>query len=110
MKGLTYGVEPEPWTPPDEENHLLVGRSKMPRRTEKREEPHPPRDGWVMAKTRLTGICGSDAKQVFSDSGDDFTDSALSTYFSVPTVLGHEVVAQVAEVGHGVSHLEVGQR
>jgi threonine dehydrogenase-like Zn-dependent dehydrogenase len=79
-------------------------------RLEEREEPHPTRDGWVMAKTRLTGICGSDAKQVFSDFGDDFTDSALNTYFSVPTVLGHEVVAEVAELGHGVSLLEVGQR
>jgi threonine dehydrogenase-like Zn-dependent dehydrogenase len=110
MRGLTYGVAPEPWTPPDDQNHLLVGLSKVPMRLEEREEPHPTRDGWVMAKTRLTGICGSDAKQVFSDFGDDFTDSALNTYFSVPTVLGHEVVAQVAEVGHGVSHLEVGQR
>jgi threonine dehydrogenase-like Zn-dependent dehydrogenase len=110
MKGLTYGVEPEPWTPPDEENHLLVGLSKVPMRLEEREEPHPTRDGWVMAKTRLTGICGSDAKQVFSDFGDDFTDSALNSYFSVPTVLGHEVVADVVELGPNVTRLEVGQR
>ena len=110
MQGLTYGVAPEPWTPPDDQNHLLVGLSKVPMRLEEREEPHPTRDGWVMAKTRLTGICGSDAKQVFSDFGDDFSDSALNTYFSVPTVLGHEVVAEIAEVGNAVSHLEVGQR
>jgi threonine dehydrogenase-like Zn-dependent dehydrogenase len=110
MRGLTYGVEPDPWTPPDDQNHLLVGLAKVPMRLEDRPEPHPSRDGWVMAKTRLTGICGSDAKQVFSDFGDDFTDSALNTYFSVPTVLGHEVVAEVAEVGHHVSRLEVGQR
>jgi hypothetical protein len=76
VQGLTYGVEPDPWTPPDENNHLLVGLSKVPMRLEEREEPHPTRDGWVMAKTRLTGICGSDAKQVFSDFGGDFTDSA----------------------------------
>jgi threonine dehydrogenase-like Zn-dependent dehydrogenase len=110
MQGLTYGVEPDPWTPPDDQNHLLVGLAKVPMRLEERPEPHPSRDGWVMAKTRLTGICGSDAKQVFSDFGDDFTDSALNTYFSVPTVLGHEVVAEVAEVGHKVSSLEIGQR
>ena len=110
MQGLTYGVAPEPWTPPDDQNHLLVGLSKVPMRLEEREEPHPTRDGWVMAKTRLTGICGSDAKQVFSDFGDDFSDSALNTYFSVPTVLGHEVVAEIAEVGNAVSRLEVGQR
>jgi threonine dehydrogenase-like Zn-dependent dehydrogenase len=110
MRGLTYGVAPDPWIPPDENNHLLVGLSKVPMRLEEREEPHPTRDGWVMAKSRLTGICGSDAKQVFSDFGDDFTDSALNTYFSVPTVLGHEVVAEVAEVGKNVSRLQVGQR
>jgi threonine dehydrogenase-like Zn-dependent dehydrogenase len=110
MRGLTYGVEPDPWTPPDDQNHLLVGLAKVPMRLEDRPEPHPSRDGWVMAKTRLTGICGSDAKQVFSDFGDDFTDSALNTYFSVPTVLGHEVVAEVAEVGNHVSRLDVGQR
>ena len=52
-----------------------------------------------MAKTRLTGICGSDAKQVFMDFGDNFTDSALNGYFTAPTVLGHEVVAEVAELG-----------
>jgi threonine dehydrogenase-like Zn-dependent dehydrogenase len=71
MQGLTYGVAPEPWTPPDEANRLLVGLAKVPMRLEERAEPHPRRDGWVMAKTRLTGICGSDAKQVFSDFGDD---------------------------------------
>ena len=88
MKGLTYGVQPEPWTPPDDGNHLLVGLSKTPMRLEEREEPHPSRDGWVMAKTRLTGICGSDAKQVFMDFGENFSDSALNGYFTAPTVLG----------------------
>ncbi len=63
-----------------------------------------------MAKTRLTGICGSDAKQVFADFGDDYTDSALNGHFTFPTVLGHEVVADIAEVGDGVTSLEVGQR
>jgi threonine dehydrogenase-like Zn-dependent dehydrogenase len=110
MKGLTYGVQPEPWMPPDDGNHLLVGLSKTPMRLEDREEPHPSRDGWVMAKTRLTGICGSDAKQVFMDFGENFSDSALNGYFTAPTVLGHEVVADVAELGPHVSQLEVGQR
>jgi threonine dehydrogenase-like Zn-dependent dehydrogenase len=110
MKGLTYGVQPEAWTPPDDGNHLLVGLSKVPMRLEERDEPRPSRDGWVMAKTRLTGICGSDAKQVFMDFGDDYTDSALNGHFTFPTVLGHEVVAEIAQVGDGVTSLEVGQR
>jgi threonine dehydrogenase-like Zn-dependent dehydrogenase len=110
MKGLTYGVRPDAWTPPDDSNHLLVGLSKVPMRLEEREKPLPSRDGWVMAKTRLTGICGSDAKQVFMDFGDNFTDSALNGYFTAPTVLGHEVVAEVAELGPNVTRLQVGQR
>jgi threonine dehydrogenase-like Zn-dependent dehydrogenase len=110
MQGLLYGVRPERWTPPDEENHLLVGLSRVPMRMEELEQPRPTRDDWVMAKTRLTGICGSDAKQVFMDFGDDYTDSALNGLFTFPTVLGHEVVAEVAEVGRQVSDLQLGQR
>ena len=70
--------------------------------------PRPIRDDWAVAKTRLTGICGSDAKMVFMDFGDDFGDSALNGYFSFPTVFGHEVVADVVEVGPAVTTLEVG--
>ncbi|HEY3844103.1 MAG TPA: alcohol dehydrogenase catalytic domain-containing protein [Acidimicrobiales bacterium] len=110
MQGLLYGVRPLPWTPPDEDNHLLVGLSRVPMRMEELDPPRPERDGWVMAKTRLTGICGSDAKQVFMDFGDDYTDSALNGLFTFPTVLGHEVVADVVEIGAGVSRLAVGQR
>ena len=110
MQGLLYGVRPERWTPPDPENHLLVGLSRVPMRLEELDQPVPTRPGWVMAKTRLTGICGSDAKQVFGDFGDDYTDSALNGHFTFPTVLGHEVVAEIAEVGDGVTSLEVGQR
>jgi threonine dehydrogenase-like Zn-dependent dehydrogenase len=79
-------------------------------RMEELDQPVPTRPGWVMAKTRLTGICGSDAKQVFMDFGDDYTDSALNGHFTFPTVLGHEVVAEIAQVGEGVTSLGVGQR
>ncbi len=110
MRGLLYGVKHEQWTPSDPGNHLLRGLAHVPMRLQDLEEPRPSRDGWVMAKTRLTGICGSDAKQVFMDFGDDYTDSALNGLFTFPTVLGHEVVAEVAEFGNGVSRFEVGQR
>jgi threonine dehydrogenase-like Zn-dependent dehydrogenase len=110
MQGLLYGVKPDRWAPPDADNHLLVGLSRVPMRMEELEQPHPRGDDWVVARTRLTGICGSDAKQVFMDFGDDYTDSALNGLFTFPTVLGHEVVAEVAEVGAKVSGLQVGQR
>ena len=110
MQGLLYGVRPEKWTPPDESNHLLVGLSHTPMVLRDLDRPSVRRDDWAVAKTRLTGICGSDAKMVFMDFGDDFGDSALNGYFTFPTVFGHEVVADVVEVGAAVTALEVGQR
>ncbi len=110
MQGLLYGVRGERWTPPDDANQLMVGLSKVPMRLQELERPTPLRDDWAVAKTRLTGICGSDALMVFSDFGNDFNDSPLTGYFSLPTVPGHEVVADVVEVGPAVTTLEVGQR
>jgi threonine dehydrogenase-like Zn-dependent dehydrogenase len=110
MQGLLYGVRPERWTPPDDSNKLLVGLSRTPMVLKDLDRPALYRDDWAVAKTRLTGICGSDAKMVFMDFGDDYDDSALSGHFTFPTVFGHEVVADVAEVGPAVTGLEVGQR
>jgi threonine dehydrogenase-like Zn-dependent dehydrogenase len=110
MKALLWGIKPDQWDPPDPSNRLLRGLARTPMRIVDRDEPHPTRDGWVMAKTRLAGICGSDAKQIFGDFGDDYTDSALAGLFTFPTVLGHEVVAEVAELGPKARGLEVGQR
>jgi len=110
MQGLLYGVRPEQWTPPDDTNKLLVGLSRTPMVLKELDRPALLRDDWAVAKTRLTGICGSDAKMVFMDFGDDYGDSALNGYFTFPTVFGHEVVADVVEVGPAVTTLEVGQR
>ncbi|HEX3333775.1 MAG TPA: alcohol dehydrogenase catalytic domain-containing protein [Acidimicrobiales bacterium] len=110
MQGLLYGVRPQEWAPPDDSNHLLVGLSHTPMVLRDLDRPALLRDDWAVAKTRLTGICGSDAKMVFMDFGADFGDSALNGYFTFPTVFGHEVVADVVEVGPAVTTLEVGQR
>jgi threonine dehydrogenase-like Zn-dependent dehydrogenase len=110
MQGLLYGVRPEPWTPPDDNNKLLAGLSHTPMVLKELDRPALYRDDWAVAKTRLTGICGSDAKMVFMDFGDDYTDGALNGYFTFPTVFGHEVVADVVEVGPAVTTVEVGQR
>jgi threonine dehydrogenase-like Zn-dependent dehydrogenase len=110
MQGLLYGVRPERWAPPDDNNKLLVGLSRTPMVLKQLDRPALVRDDWAVAKTRLTGICGSDAKMVFMDFGDDYTDGALNGYFTFPTVFGHEVVADVVEVGPAVTTLEVGQR
>ena len=110
MKGLLYGVRPEAWEAPDASNPLMAGLARTPMKLVDLDEPRPARSNWVMAKTRLTGICGSEAKQVFMDFGEGNNDSPLANLFTFPTVLGHEVVADVAEVGPGVTTLEVGRR
>jgi threonine dehydrogenase-like Zn-dependent dehydrogenase len=110
MRGLLYGVRPDPWTPPDEANPLLAGLARTPMRLMDLDPPAPVRPDWVVARTRLTGICGSDAKQVFMDFGEDNADSPLANHFTFPTILGHEVVAEVAELGPRARGLEPGQR
>ena len=77
---------------------ILVGLSRTPMVLRDLDRPSVRRDDWAVAKTRLTGICGSDAKMVFMDFGDDFGASALNGYFTFPPVFGHEVVADVVEV------------
>lgn len=71
-------------------------------------DPELPFEDWVLLDTRLCGICGSDYKQVFIDF--EGIDSPLATFTTFPQVLGHEVVATVAEIGPEVSGLEIGQR
>jgi threonine dehydrogenase-like Zn-dependent dehydrogenase len=109
VKALVYGTKPESWENPDPENRLLAALAKVPMRLVDSDLPEP-RPGWVTLKTRMTGICGSDAKQVFMDFGDGFSDSPLNGLFSFPTVLGHEVVADVAAVGPGTEGFEPGDR
>ena len=66
---------------------------------------------WVIAKPRLTGICGSDAKQVFMDFGEDVArDNPMGDFFSMPQVLGHEVVADVVALGPEAEGLDIGDR
>ena len=62
-----------------------------------------------MLRNRLTGICGSDAKQVLMDF-DDADDNPMTAFISFPQVLGHEVVGVVDRAGPAVRGLDVGQR
>jgi threonine dehydrogenase-like Zn-dependent dehydrogenase len=110
MRALLFGVEPDPYTPSDPTNPLMAGMVTTPMKLTELEEPHPQRSDWVMAKTRLTGICGSDAKHVFQDFGEGNGDNPMNAFFTYPTVLGHEVVAEVVELGPDARGLEIGQR
>jgi threonine dehydrogenase-like Zn-dependent dehydrogenase len=78
-----------------------------PLRLEEGPEPALPADDWVLLRTRVCGICGSDSKQVFFEGS---WDNPMTALISFPQVLGHEVVASVKEVGPGVRALARGDR
>ena len=56
----------------------------------------PPGPAWVVLRPRLCGICGSDLRLL--KGAESFL---LEPYASLPAVLGHEVVAEVAEAPPG---------
>jgi threonine dehydrogenase-like Zn-dependent dehydrogenase len=112
VKALLYGVRPDESIPiPDTDNHLLRNLARTPMKLVDAPAPRPMLDDWVVMKPRLTGICGSDSKQVFMDWGEVRTpDNPMKAFFSLPQVLGHEVVADVVELGPQAEGLEVGDR
>src|SRR3990172_1171696 len=72
-----------------------------------RDVPEPPLRGgeWGRVETPPGGICGSDLHTIHLDASP-----ALSALSSFPFVLGHENVGTIAEVGKGVTDLQLGQR
>jgi threonine dehydrogenase-like Zn-dependent dehydrogenase len=64
-------------------------------------------DRWVVVRPALTGICGSDQKQLLLKG---HFDNPLSGMLSFPHVLGHESAGIVAEVGGGVTRVQPGDR
>ena len=62
-------------------------------------EPVSPGPGWVGCDTVVTGICGSDAKQIFLNGA---RDNPITALISFPHVLGHEVVATRRDDGRRV--------
>jgi threonine dehydrogenase-like Zn-dependent dehydrogenase len=74
-----------------------------------REVPDPelPADDWLVLRTRLCGVCGSDTKQVYLNGS---FDNPMTAWISFPQVLGHEVVATVERVGPDVRARRPGER
>jgi threonine dehydrogenase-like Zn-dependent dehydrogenase len=111
MKALLYGVRPDPAPEPDTDNFLLRNLAHTPMKLVEMEEPGFLLPDWVVTKPRLTGICGSDAKQVFMDWGEvQSPDNPMKAFFSLPQVLGHEVVADVVALGPEAEGLDIGDR
>jgi threonine dehydrogenase-like Zn-dependent dehydrogenase len=70
-----------------------------PVRLEDVPEPTPPSSGWIVCDTVLSGLCGSDTKQIFLDGA---RDNPLTAVISFPQVLGHEAVARRRDTGERV--------
>lgn len=58
----------------------------------------PPGPDWVVLKNRVCGLCGSDLRLL-----KGLESLLLEPYASFPAILGHEVVAEVAEAPPGSS-------
>src|SRR3954454_14058213 len=103
MKALVFGVDPDSIPEVQQadatDNALLKGLAATPMNLIEVEDPKPIGPDWVVLRSRMTGICGSDAKQVFMENAEDEIDNAMTALISFPQVLGHELVATVEEVG-----------
>jgi threonine dehydrogenase-like Zn-dependent dehydrogenase len=116
MRALVFGIPadlnpPAAGTGPDETaNPLLRNLAVTPMALTDVDDPKLFGPDWVVLKTRLTGICGSDSKQVFMDAGGDATDFSMTAFITFPQVLGHEVVADVVATGPETDGVAVGQR
>src|SRR5437868_612829 len=110
MKALVFGVDAQAQEVADDANALLKGLATTPMDLMEIEDPKPLGPDWVVLRSRLTGICGSDSKQVFMENADAEMDNAMTALISFPQVLGHELVATVDEVGPDARGVEPGQR
>jgi threonine dehydrogenase-like Zn-dependent dehydrogenase len=83
---------------------IATGRASMLRYVQT-PAPDLPSPQWLRLRPRLSGICGSDLATIAAKG---------STYFSplvsTPFVPGHEVVADVVEIGNDVKDVSVGDR
>ena len=99
VRALVFGVTPEPWSPPPGAGRLAGNLAVTPVALREVPDARPLRPDWLVTRPLLTGVCGSDSKQILLDFGEDDSDSAMSGFCSFPQVMGHEVVAEVVELG-----------
>lgn len=109
MRALVFGTSPQPWMPPADANRLARNLALTPVALQEVPDARPLRADWLVTRPRLAGICGSDAKQILLDFEGD-SDSAMSGLCSFPQVMGHEVVAEVTELGPEAEGFDIGQR
>ena len=84
MRALVFGVPPEPRHVPDDANTLTKNLSHSPVALRDVPDPPPLHDDWMITRPRLTGICGSDSKQILLDFGEGDTDNAMAASARFP--------------------------
>jgi threonine dehydrogenase-like Zn-dependent dehydrogenase len=62
-------------------------------------------ENWVKVKVKIGGICGSDLHMLTLNASN-----SLFNFFSFPTVMGHELVGEIIEIGKKVSEVSIGDR
>ena len=76
MRALVFGTSPQPWTTPPDATALARNLAVTPVALEEVPDARPLRPDWFVTRPRLTGVCGSDSKQVLLDFEGD-RDSAM---------------------------------
>lgn len=110
MKALVFGVDPDPVeAPPEDAPRLVQHLATTPMAIQEIDDPKLLGPDWAVLDTRLSGVCGSDTKQILMDF-EDGGDSPMTALITFPQVLGHEVIATVAEAGPELTGIETGQR
>jgi len=69
--------------------------------------PDLPGRDWMLCRTRIGGICGTDMGMVFFKH---HPATMLQRFICSPVMLGHENVAQIVRTGPDVTHVTPGQR
>src|ERR1700756_5159639 len=67
--------------------------------------PDLPNEDWVVIKSKIAGICGSDLGFL---QGKPMP--AAEPYFQLPLIPGHELFGEVEAVGKKVKGFSIGQR
>ena len=119
MRALLFGTAPEPVPTPETDLRNVRMLAQTPMALVDLDDPGFLRPDWVVTRPRLTGICGSEAKQVFFDYASftdpdradaSFSDNPMKNFVSFPHVMGHEVVADVVALGPEAEGIAVGDR
>jgi threonine dehydrogenase-like Zn-dependent dehydrogenase len=98
MKAIVYGAGTT-----EIRSELLPGLRELQVATV--PDPTPPADDWIVVRSLIAGICGSDLGTLQDKSLPFF-----EPFSSAPLVLGHELLGVVESVGPAVRDLRVGQR